>query len=270
MMFSKIYLRQPAGQKDSQRLRNRLAARAAEQLRDDATRTLFVQMVEQETGARVPRGIATWDVAAFFRQADMRDILDAVSCAAKAVGRHGRQAARAWVEFCRRALVEEGMAYRVDDDGGVHYVIDVAFHELADSVVATLSRGRYVAAGASLNNAVEQITKARPEGRHAIRDAFDGVETAFKVGTDSNKDLTSANIAALLTPIVNRRFGGGDQIAQGAATQTLDSLRDWTNACHKYRHGQNLEELVEPPLDLTVVLVGNGLNFARWIAALAG
>jgi hypothetical protein len=269
-MFSKTYLRQPAGQTDSERLRNRLAARAAEQLRDDATRTLFVQRVEQETGARVPRGIATWDVAGFFRQADMRDILDAVSCVADAVSRHGRQAALDWVEFCKRALVEEGMAYRVDDDGGVRYVVDVAFHELADSVVATLSRGRYVAAGASLNSAVEQITKSQPDGRHAIRDAFDGVETAFKVAIDSDKGLTSANIAALLSPLINRRFERGDPIAQGATVQTLESLRDWTNACHKYRHGHNLEELVEPPLDLTVVLVGNGLNFARWIAALGG
>jgi hypothetical protein len=99
------------------------------------------------------------------------------------------------------------MAYRVDGDGEVHYVVDVAFHETADSVVATLSRGRYAAAGASLNSAVEQITRAHPEGKHAIRDAFEGVETAFKVATDSNTDLTSANIAALLTPIVNGRFG---------------------------------------------------------------
>jgi hypothetical protein len=55
----------------------------------------------------------------------------------------------------------------------------------------------------------------------------------------------------------------------GARKRALESLRDWTNACHKYRHGHNLEVLVEPPLDLTIVLVSNGLNFARWIVALA-
>lgn len=45
-------------------------------------------------------------------------------------------------------------------------------------------------------------------------------------------------------------------------------MKDWVNACHKYRHGPNAEEPIEPPLDLAIALVGNGLNFARWIATL--
>lgn len=70
--------------------------------------------------------------------------------------------------------------------------------------------------------------------------------------------------------MVNRRFANGDQIAQGAATRVLESLGDWTNACHRYRRGHNRDEHAEPPMDLTIVLVGNGLNFARWLTAIAG
>jgi hypothetical protein len=178
--------------------------------------------------------------------------------------------AKKWVKFCQRAFAEEGMADRIDDQGEAHYVVDVAFHEMADAVIARLAGGRYAAAGACANKAVEQLTKAHPDGKHAIRDIFEGVETAFKVMADTNKLLTEGNIASDLSPIVNLRFPDADPIARGAATQTLESLKDWTNACHKYRHGHDAAEPVEPPLDLSVVLVGNGLNFARWIATLAG
>ena len=89
------------------------------------------------------------------------------------------------------------------------------------------------------------------------------------MATGINKDLTVANIESLLGPVVDRRFGNAEPIAQGAAEQTLDSMKDWTNACHKYRHGPRAEETVEPPLDLAIVLVANGLNFARWVASLA-
>lgn len=270
-MFSKTYLKQPAGQaQDSERLRNRLARCAWDQTKSrNGVCEEFAASVEQETGARVPVGPGGYDVGRFFRESDMRDLLDAVTCMADAFLSEGFPASsEKWVGFCKRVFAEEGMAYRIDDNGEAHYVVDAAFQEIADSVIAALSQAPYAAAGACANKAIEELNKASPEGKHAIRDIFEGVETAFKVKTGTGKDLTAANIAATLGPVVERCFPSADPVAQGAAQQTLESLKDWTNACHKYRHGHNAEEPVEPPLELTVVLVGNGLNFARWIAAL--
>ncbi len=270
-MFSKTYLKQPAGQaKDSERLRTRIARRAWDQTRDSThAREMFARRVEQETGADVPSGMDGYSVDKFFRNAPMRDVLDGITCMASALRDQaygGEADVRSWIEFCQRAFTEEGMAYRIDVYGEAHYQIDVVFHELADSVISVLSREPYAAAGACMNKAVEEMTRAQPDGKDAIRDVFEGVESVFKVTTATNKDLTAANISAVLSPIVNRRFAVTDVIAQGAAQQTLEALKDWTNACHKYRHGHNAEEPVEPPVDLAVVLVGNGLNFARWIA----
>jgi hypothetical protein len=271
-MFSKTYLKQPAGSnQDSERLRNRLAAKSWELTgQNEYVRATFARLVEVESGSRLPYGPGGPDVGRFFRETqEFRDVLDAVSCMTLAFHQEGRERdSEAWVNFCRRAFGEEGMAYRIDERGDAHYVIDVAFHEMADAVIATLAGGRYAAAGVCANKAVEQMTKAQPDGKHAIRDIFEGVETAFKVVAGTNRDLTQANIAAELTPLVNRRFPDGEPVAKGAAAQTLESLKDWTNACHKYRHGHGAEEPVEPPLDLAIVLVGNGLNFARWIASL--
>jgi hypothetical protein len=266
-MFSKSYLKEPAGQsKDSERLRNRIARGAREFMQDGELRHAFVVEMEQEAGAEVHHGgAAPGFVAEFFREAPMRDVLDGVTCMATVLEGTGRQY---WIEFCQRAFAEEGMAYRIDDEGEAHYAVDPAFQETADSVVAVLSRDPFTAAGACVNKAVTEMTQANPDGKHAIRDTFEGVETVFKIVAKASNDLTEKNITALLTPIVDRRFADGDAVAKGAAQRTVEQLKDWTNACHKYRHVHEAEEPIEPPLDLAVVLVGNGLNFARWIASL--
>ena len=98
---------------------------------------------------------------------------------------------------------------------------------------------------------------------------FEGLETVFKLVTDDNKDLTSSNVMQLLQPVVSRAYARTDAIGQGAAEQLVQSFRDWINACHKYRHGHNQEEPVEPPIELAIALVGNGLNYARWLTTLA-
>ena len=268
-MFSKTYLKEPAGQnKDSARLRRRLGAYGHSD--DLLMRREFVELVQAETGAAVRPGVVPYDLRAFFDGAEMRDVLDAVTCMARVLGdRYDRDRVRDWIQFCQRAFAEEGMAYRVDDAGRVHYVVDIAFQETADSVIAALSREPYAAAGACMNKAVTEMTEANPERKHAIRDVFEGVETVFKVVTKTSKDLTTGNIETLLRPIVDRKFSAGEPVAKGAAQQTLEALKDWTNACHKYRHGHKAEEPIEPPLELAIVLVGNGLNFGRSIASLA-
>lgn len=267
-MFSRTYLRQPATQRDSVRLRNRLAAKAWELERTSRNAAIaFVRIIHAETGARVPEGAGGYDIGRFFRETEFRDVLDGVTCMVTAMEEQGANA-RMWVEFCKRAFDEEAMAYSVDDHGGCHYRVDVAFHETAASVVASLSVAPFVAAGAALDNAVKELTRAEPQGKHAIRDAFEGLETLFKVVTGTNHDLTVANIGNDLMPIVSRKYDAADPIAQGAAEQSIASLKDWTNACHRYRHGHQVEEPVEPPLELAVLLVSNGLGFARWIADL--
>jgi hypothetical protein len=85
-MFSKTYLKQPATQKDGQRLRNRLAARAIVCFDSDSRATpLFVQLLEQESGARVQHGTLSFTMREFFHRAEMRDVLDGVSCAVRAL-----------------------------------------------------------------------------------------------------------------------------------------------------------------------------------------
>jgi hypothetical protein len=267
-MFSKTYLRAPATQRESRRLRNRLGITAADipaAAYDEA-----VRLIRVETGAEMPHGYAGYDLKAFFADTEeFRDVLDAVTCVARAI-QLTRDNAAQWISFCKRAFDEEGMAYSVDDRGEVHYRVDVAFHEIAESVVAILSVAPFAAAGASLDSAVKLLTQADPQRKHAIRDAFEAVETIFKLVAQTSHDLSAGNLKQDLSPVLDRHYQATDPIAQGAAQQSLEQLKDWTNACHKYRHGHGREEPVEPPLEVAVLLVSNALAFARWMASFAG
>jgi len=272
-LFSKTYLRQPPGTPDSisPRLRGRLAVFGEELSKShDSIRASFCTIVESETGIEVPRGYEHFLlVGQFFKKADIRDVMDGVTALANALGVEGEGRARArWIEFCQRAFDEEGAAHSVDENGGVHYRIDVAFQEIAESVIAALAGEGYSAASTSINEAVEHLTKARPDSKAAIRAVFEGVENTFKVVTDSGTALTANNVASLLRPIVAMAYSGSDAVAKGAAEQTLEALKDWTNACHKYRHGYNDLDPIEPSLELAIVLVGSGLNYARWLASI--
>jgi len=95
------------------------------------------------------------------------------------------------------------------------------------------------------------------------------VEILVKVITDSNQDLTERSVSSQLKPVIDRVYSNADQIAKGAAATTLHSLIDWVNACHKYRHGHNVQAPADPPLELAILLVNNGFGFARWLAALS-
>src|SRR5690242_8250313 len=121
-LFSKTYLVEPAGKTDSKRFRARVAARAQQvtQTAPNAVRR-FADWVRAECGCAFPRrSPGTYDVEAFFLNADLRDVLDGVTIFSTVMREYrGPQGERSWIEFAARVMREEGLAYEVGDDGAV-------------------------------------------------------------------------------------------------------------------------------------------------------
>lgn len=172
-----------------------------------------------------------------------------------------------WVKFAERAMREEGMAYEVALDGSVRYVVDTAFQETASAVINVLSAPPFQAAATYVRKAVEELCKLPTDGKDAIGDIHEAVETVFKVVTGSPKALGEKAIRDELAPIIRKAAAKVDVTADDAAEQMIQSLQEWSSACQKYRHGQNSEIPVEPPLEFAVIAVNNGLGFARWLAS---
>ena len=78
--------------------------------------------------------------------------------------------------------------------------------------------------------------------------------------------LNSATVQSYLRPFIERTHA--DKIAKRTALKTCDSLKDWADACHNYRHAPGEPDPARPPEELAVVLVSQGFTYVRWLADL--
>ncbi len=261
-LFSRAFVPSARDNEDSERLRRRLGAKSWEYLRgNERLQSAFKDRVVSELGVRWPP--STSDV---FVHGDMRDVLDSVTLFASVLGSYGdRRAQFGWLEFCERAMREEGMKYQVQADGSVGYFVDSEFQGAADDAVAALNVPRFTAASAAIASAVRELNRLDGSPKAAIRETYAAVETAFKVAVDSSVTLGASDVEKRLVPAIDRLFANADPVARGAAAQVAQAMKDWVNAAHKYRHGHEHADPIEPSRELAITLVGLGITFARFI-----
>jgi hypothetical protein len=174
---------------------------------------------------------------------------------------------KAFINFVGTALQEEHVAYRIDDSGGVHPLIDAEFQTNKSGAVAALEAPRYENVRTSLEKAFDKFTVAEPDTKSAVREAFDAAESLFKlILAPENPDLTSGTVQSELLPVINRAYEAAHRSTISAATRTCNSFAKWADACHPYRHGHGSEVPVPPPIELAIVLVSQGASFVRWLA----
>lgn len=122
---------------------------------------------------------------------------------------------------------------------------------------------------AEFESAHEKLSQVPPDTKDAIRAAFEAMEilTKLMVGSKKLKRLGSAEVEKYLKPMVKNAYTD-DEVALNAANQFLSGLSDWINAAQIYRHGQEVEEPAEPPVDLAVAMVSTGAAYLRWLVKL--
>lgn len=264
--YSLLYLRPEEAVADSLRLRKRLARHfEATVLRPDEHE--FGRLLEQELGIDVlvsaPRGYRIpWD--RIDRWA-LRDVL----CTITLVGRYahalGGNAGANYPKELARILSEESASYRLDKKCGVHPAVDSAHQANLASTVRGIGKDTHRTTRAFIVKADENLL---PQGdqREAIRSAFDAVENVFKMSFDGAIALNSGTVQSYLRPFVERTHA--DTIARRTALKTCDSMKDWADACHNYRHAPGEPDPAPPPEELAVVLVSQGFTYVRWLADL--
>lgn len=275
MPLAKQYRHQyvPAGdrQADNPVFRNRLY----HYLCDDSGygRPALIDLLAVEFGLRA-------DSRKFFDDQRVEVILSVVSVAANALaliaGDPGRREVRHYyaekrqnlIAFVRRLFEEEHLAYRIDEVGEVHPLIDDAYQRTRRSAVEALSAARYEGARAAIDSAFAAQTTAGFDTVRAVGDMFFGVETVFKLVVDSNQDLTAVSVSEAFTKIVAARHASSPPAVQQSATRMVNSFAKWADACHPFRHGQRHEEVVSPPPELAILLLSQGAAFVRWLVSM--
>lgn len=268
MRFSQLYLDKGNPVNDSRRMRNRISAMYYDLLSNDSYK--IVQLIHIETGAKVPVGVESYNLTYFFENCEIRDLLDSITLISKYLLRTNQQnKAVQWMQFISRIFKEENVGYQLDNKGGVHFFIDEEFERNRSAIIAGLS------SQPAVKDAVEKsysfLDQDIPDTASSIRSIFEALEILYKhiVKAEGKDRLNSTGVLNKLKPLLQQELVQ-NQITSKANDHMLDSLCDWIEAGHMYRHGQKLQEPSPPPLNYAVLFISQGASYIRYLLPLTG
>jgi hypothetical protein len=276
-MFSRVYISHQEPLNDSPRFRERLLANYQQLIavvgRREPFTFKFAQIVEREIGVSFPSGYRSYDTGTFFRDAEIKDVLSAITLIYELLSTANRHfetyasrfqsLANPWKNRVARIMQEEGVKYRLDDACGVHPLYDDEFERNRASAIKALSGTNTQSVLDAFQTATDALDT---DCKAAIRSAYEAVETLAKLlSPKSFNTINDKVITKYIRPIVDVQLAD-DDVARSAANKFLTGLADWISAAHPYRHGQDQEEPAQPPLDFTVAMIGTAASYLRWLA----
>lgn len=277
LRYSQIYELGDGLSNDSARMRIRLL-RSLDHFFED--RDLFLELgrrVERECGIDV---ISTsyspyFNADHLFRSGELRDIFDTLGFAFQLMPDqiykdrmtvNGRKAAfRAEVA---RIFGEEAVGYNFDEVGVVRRTFDERFEIERNTTIRGLSDERFTAARAHILRVDGCLLQNPIDGREAVRGIFDAVENIYKMMFPKETHISTRSITNNLTPLLQNSLKG-QLPEQRAVTKCVSSFVAWVESVHFYRHEAGQPVPRQPSEGTTLLLVGQGFGFARWLAAIA-
>ena len=272
-LFTDVYRERGEVRLDSDRFRIQLH----QAFRDATTRDhghQFAKFLREHLGIDPPSGQGTmgiyyrWDD--FFAKCPIDDLLNVITIIYK-FGRATRERnmTDVWLNRIQHALVAQNMAYEVDEAGGMHLKVDIAFHRSAELTLECLAAARFDDASKAVAAAFDFLTHIQPDTKLAVINIFMAAETVFKLIANTGTSLTFGSVDKDLRSVVQARYREGDQAGNQASNAMCSAIADWVNACQPYRHGQKTPDHVAPPMDLAIALVSSGADFIRWMVSLS-
>lgn len=262
-LFRRNYMRPEAPLADSERARRRLNEVCSEAGNSDLL-LKFASLVRSELGVNFPVGSYGYNHRAFWEKSDVADVLSAITLWHSLT----RQSSRFLLE-ARRILSEEHLRYRIDDKGGVHFLVDEEFERTVAAAISGLGAPRFAASLHALEEALTNLGATRQSGKALIRGVFEAVESVFLVvvGQPTVDRLNGTALDKHLKPILLQRYADYGE-AEDKVERLLEHLKAWVKSAHPFRHGAALEQIHEAPLDLAVLSASQGIGYLRYLAAL--
>ena len=259
--FSVNYAKRSSPQGDSLRMRLRVY-----QIFDilNLSERVTPAKIGLELGIAVPYGSYSPMWRNFFEHCELRDFLDVITLMARS-STNRQLNGLSFTQNIASIFEQENVSYRIDDKGGVHYAIDEEYSHNQASTIAALSSSRFETARGHLESAQGALDKVPPDTRHAIRQAFECVETIFKLIFPNVSVLGASEATKRLLPIIERKFDGVERDVNG---RLLEAFKEWVNSAHPYRHGQGTEAPLLPSVTTAVLSVSMAASWSRWLADL--
>lgn len=268
-LFSRAYGERGEPTEDSAVFRARLQGYVTTNLLPHAVQICGALLTD--AGITVKRGAAGyiyWDE--FFNGGDLLDILSSVTIVHNSLRqidiKEGwrRYHSVRWREFIESAFNEENLAYELDEECGVHPLIDHEFSHNKLSTLICLTDARYEGVRKSFEDAFNHFEK--DEHKQAVRSMFESLEILVRLMVEC-KNLSAYAVENALKPKVLPVYEH-DKIAVDTISKMMDGFGCWVDSIHNYRHGQGEEEPVEPPKDFTVYVLSSGASCLRWLVGI--
>jgi hypothetical protein len=171
-----------------------------------------------------------------------------------------------FISEVNRIFREENIAYEVDEEGGVHPVIDSAYAATKQAVILGMNDQRYALCRQRLNEVDEALIASPPNHLQAIRAIFGANENLFKL-MYSTPRLDASSAKEKISPKLQAAYSNHPTMQRSSA-QVLKSFCSWIDAAHHYRHEEGKEEPSQPDDELALVLISEGMSFLRWLVGI--
>lgn len=262
--FSQIYLERGNPTKDSERLRVRLSGYIWNHLR--SYESGLTDLLRLEVGVNVSN---FGSLSSFVHKGQMRDVLDSITFLFALARIDGEELeAQDWKTFVARAFREENVGYRLDDECVVHYHVDEEFERNRVSALALLDSASLANVRAAFEDAYRHLDSSPPDTKAAVRSIFESVEVLARLIVPEAKNLYR-KLAETTLKEKCLVVSGADATEQKTLAGLFDSLGEWVDALHNYRHGQPEAEPVAPSEELAVYALSTGAAHLRMLAGFA-
>lgn len=206
----------------------------------------------------------TYYFEAFIKQAELRDLLDAITLIFRSLQSTDLTTVRAkFRNDIDRIMREENLSYRLDNAGGVHFYVDEEFERSRYAAISGLDSEKYSAAREAFEDAHRALLST--DMLSAVRRSFDAVENVFKIRYGVPR-LGASEIKAKLAPEVALRYNGR---VVDAGNRLLAAFAEWTNAAHQFRHAPGVADPSPPPDDIAILMVSQAASHLRWLVGLS-
>lgn len=259
--FSQLYLERGTPGSDSVRFRRRLGAFCNNNLGNFIDE--IPDVIHQELGVQVPLGGLNYDMVNFFIQAEIRDVLDSITIIYNLIERQG-SSAKGWRIFVQKAFREENLAYKVDEEAVVHFLVDEEFERNRVDVLKFLDTKCYASVKAAFEDAHRHLDTDPIDTKASVRSIFESLEILAKLMIPNAKNLNKRLVQNDLKESAKKAYKT-DKVATKTINTIFTGLGEWVDALHNYRHGQGTEEPIAPPLGFAIYIFSAGASFLRWL-----
>jgi len=202
-----------------------------------------------------------------FHQLEFHETLDVITACVRFLKKKSYQTeAEAFTVFVERAFREEGLDYRIDQEGEIHPFIDVAFTSDLDHTLTQLVDVKLSSAASSLARAEKALLSHSFDGTTAVREAFSAAEHIFKRATPNatalNVTLFKKHAEQELLDIIS-----SDSHSRRAAGKLISNFNGWIDAAHFYRHDPGKEEHIVSR-EFAILFVSQSFGYCRLLAEL--